>query len=562
MPFFPVLRIFLLLIGIVSATAFASTARGQVVDSVKVGSCIARDTGNLRAEQLFAKPSAFTCVPADRQHRFGSGDYWMLSDPLPATVDPKDLRIRVRSLWQQALTLHVLYSDGHIARVATTSATLSRKVQVGGGIEFRLPARSARVSRLLWHVEGASNARGILLGQRILTTAQSHRSNLIVAAVYAAFVGMAAALLVYNIGLWAALRYRFQLAYSAMVACLLAYAISSSAGPAWFFPEIDNNDRLRINYLLLGFSAASALTFARSYFEEHVFEGWAGRTTAAAIVLVAVSGVLYALLSYVDPRFADRLYSIALMLGLAGVGPILWRAWRRGSAFLWLFAVAWAVPIVFAITRTLAALHLVPSGFWLDHSTVMSLAFEALISSLAIAYRVQMLSRERDEARAGEIEARELADADPLTGLLNRRAFLTQAIGRPGPQLLHLIDLDHFKAINETLGHDGGDEVLRVFARTLRTLVPPEALVARIGGEEFAIIADVDTAIDADGVLGRLRGARMPFDLSVTSSIGSCVGPLACEIDWKALYRCADRALFEAKAAGRDRARRAMPLAA
>jgi diguanylate cyclase (GGDEF)-like protein len=153
---------------------------------------------------------------------------------------------------------------------------------------------------------------------------------------------------------------------------------------------------------------------------------------------------------------------------------------------------------------------------------------------------------------------RRLADTDPLTGLLNRRAFLHQAIGRTGEQLLLIVDLDHFKRVNETLGHDGGDEVLRVFARMLRTSVPQGTLVARIGGEEFAILAPSDTPVEPESVLARLRQMRMPFDIQVTASIGTCRGTLASEVDWKALYRVADAALFDAKSAGRDRVRHAL----
>src|SRR3546814_15577743 len=111
-----------------------------------------------------------------------------------------------------------------------------------------------------------------------------------------------------------------------------------------------------------------------------------------------------------------------------------------------------------------------------------------MLSSVAIAYRIRLLSRERDTAIRQEVAARALADTDPLTGLLNRRAFLREAIGRAGDQTLLLADLDHFKHVNDTIGHDGGDEVLCRFARVLRTSVPEGTLVARLGGQEFAII--------------------------------------------------------------------------
>jgi diguanylate cyclase (GGDEF)-like protein len=104
--------------------------------------------------------------------------------------------------------------------------------------------------------------------------------------------------------------------------------------------------------------------------------------------------------------------------------------------------------------------------------------------------------------------------------------------------------------------------VLRLLARILRQSVPTEGQVARFGGEEFVIIAPARLAPEPEAILARLRATRMPFDLRITASIGSCSGPLLRETDWKALYRRADRALFEAKGSGRDRARAALPLAA
>jgi diguanylate cyclase (GGDEF)-like protein len=171
---------------------------------------------------------------------------------------------------------------------------------------------------------------------------------------------------------------------------------------------------------------------------------------------------------------------------------------------------------------------------------------------------LKLLREERDDAIASEVMARRLADTDPLTGLLNRRAFLRRAIGRSGEQALLIADLDHFKRVNDTLGHDGGDEVLRLFARMLRANVPAGALIARLGGEEFVILSDAARPIEPDTLLAKLRATRMPFDMTVTASIGSCRGTLNDEADWKRLYRGADAALFAAKSAGRDRVRHAL----
>jgi diguanylate cyclase (GGDEF)-like protein len=273
-------------------------------------------------------------------------------------------------------------------------------------------------------------------------------------------------------------------------------------------------------------------------------------------------GLLFFLTAPFGVHLTDAAFTCAFV-GLATViPPALWRAWRMRSNYLWLFAIGWGAPILTAGLRTLANLHLIPWSFWIDNSTILAMMVEALTSALAVAYRIKLLRAERDDAIEREVMTRRLADTDPLTGLLNRRAFLHQAIGRTGEQLLLIIDLDHFKLVNETIGHDGGDEVLRVFARMLRTSLPGGTLVARIGGEEFAVLTATDKPVEPEAVLARLRQMRMPFDVQVTASIGTCCGTLGSEVEWKALYRVADAALFDAKSAGRDRVRNALREAA
>jgi diguanylate cyclase (GGDEF)-like protein len=537
-----------LLLSALAGTGPAAAQTGLAGKPVAV--CVASAVPGMAPRALFAQPGRFDCKV--RQTKLGSGDYWALSAPVRATgaVD-----IRIGSLWQERVTLHALYADGTIVSAVTDGRAATRHLQLGAIIERGLPERSAPLVRLLWHVEGAANLRGILVGARIATPAESANANLVMGSVYAGFAGLCVALLVYNFALWGALRHRFQLAYCGMLLALMVYATSSSGALAWAWPDIVNNDRLRINYASLGLAAVAAMLFARSFFEPRVFAGWLTKASNAICVLMLTTVALLATLAPWQITLFDKFFSFVFIAQIGIVVPILWRGWRTRSNYLWMFAIAWAAPIVLAAFRIASSLNAISWSFWLDNSTILTMTVEALFSSLAIAYRIRLLSLERDEAREQEIAARLLADTDPLTGLFNRRAFLRNAIGREGDQTLLVADIDHFKRVNETIGHDGGDEVLRVFARTLRQSVPPEALVARIGGEEFAIITPVGLAVEAEDILARLRAARMPYDLSVTASIGTCSGPLARETDWKALYRGADRALFEAKAAGRDRAR-------
>ncbi|RZM32250.1 MAG: diguanylate cyclase, partial [Sphingomonas sp.] len=356
----------------------------------------------------------------------------------------------------------------------------------------------------------------------------------------------------------------FQPVYCLLVLCLLGYAFSSSAALGQLVPGLDNNVRLRINVVLLAVSASMAMIFARAFFERAVFDGWLRPASTATVAILATTSIGFVVLAPWQIYWLDRGLSLGYLPLIALIPAILYRAWGVRSSYLWMFALAWGVPIVFASLRVVNALGLMPWSFWIDNSTMVSMMLEALLSSLAIAYRIRLLSMERDEARVQEVAAQLLADTEPLTGLLNRRAFLDRAIGRQGDQLLLIADVDHFKRVNDTLGHDGGDEVLRVVARALRNALPPNALVARIGGEEFAILIDASTPIPPDTILERLRSQRMPFDIVVTASIGCCTGPLLRESDWKALYRGADRALFAAKGAGRNRSRHGglLPIAA
>ena len=501
----------------------------------------------------------FDC--AVKQTSLGPGDYWIRSAPFVASGP---VAVRTGSLWQRSATLWGVYGDGGIVRRDMDARGATRAVQLGAILQLDLPERAAPLTRLLWRIDGAANLRGILVGARVATPAESAQANLLFGALYAAFGGLCLALLVYNLALWGALRYHFQLVYCALLLALTLYAFSSSGALAWVFPQIENNTRLKINYLALAVSAVAALGFARTFFEAEVFSGWLARWCKIVAAMVLATAVLFVFASGWQIGFFDRLYAFSfLFLTMLSV-PVLWRAWRRRSNYLWLFGYAWALPIMLAAVRIAANFNLVAWSFLLDNSTLFAMTAEALLSSVAIAYRIRVLSRERDEARLQEALARSLADRDPLTGLLNRRAFLREGIGRTGRQQLVIVDIDHFKAVNDTLGHDGGDEVLRTIARLLRAATPPEAVVARLGGEEFALLAAADPGVNIDALLSAIRAGRMPFDLRVTASLGVAEGPVADERDWKSLYRDADQALYAAKAAGRDRARitPSIPLAA
>ena len=164
-----------------------------------------------------------------------------------------------------------------------------------------------------------------------------------------------------------------------------------------------------------------------------------------------------------------------------------------------------------------------------------------------------------------QAELREQALRDPLTGLHNRRALeqrfadeAAHARATGQPLALVLLDLDHFKRINDLGGHAAGDEVLRHVGQALRQALRSSDAVFRIGGEEFALLlpgADSDAAADRVGRLqAALRAQAVPgAPGTVTFSAGIAVQAPAAAFGLETLMRQADAAMYRAKAAGRDR---------
>ncbi|WP_005224683.1 GGDEF domain-containing protein [Marichromatium purpuratum] len=157
---------------------------------------------------------------------------------------------------------------------------------------------------------------------------------------------------------------------------------------------------------------------------------------------------------------------------------------------------------------------------------------------------------------------RTLSMTDPLTGIWNRTMFdemLAREIAKTGRHQrcfsLILLDLDHFKQINDTLGHDVGDAVLREFARLLATRTRASDGLSRWGGEEFALILPDTSCQQAEqlarDLLETIREHRFPTVGRVTASLG--VGTFRPGSDRDAFFRAIDQALYRAKRQGRDR---------
>lgn len=235
-------------------------------------------------------------------------------------------------------------------------------------------------------------------------------------------------------------------------------------------------------------------------------------------------------------------------------------------AFLYLWVVLYtayflsrreATAQVVAVGLAYAGLLAVTAGNDSPKVTTWLLA----IGSLAVACLLVLKQKERVTMLMERLS--EAARTDFLTGLLNRRGFserlsseLSRAERSAQPVGLLIGDLDHFKAINDRLGHHGGDVALQRVASLLTEGRRSGDTVARIGGEEFALILpDSDRAgthASAERLRGRIRAAFSGEPVALTISVGAATFPESGP-DAESLLRAADDALYAAKERGRDR---------
>ncbi|ANP85084.1 PleD family two-component system response regulator [Rhizobium leguminosarum] len=187
-----------------------------------------------------------------------------------------------------------------------------------------------------------------------------------------------------------------------------------------------------------------------------------------------------------------------------------------------------------------------------------------------VARSLTQIRRKRynDRLRASVKQTIELAVTDPLTGLYNRRyldnhlnVLFNRSMARGRPLSVLITDIDRFKHVNDTYGHDGGDEVLREFSNRVRSTIRGADLACRYGGEEFVVVMPDTSPEIAAAVAERLRAAieNAPFmlkhageALNVTASFG-IASRITSVLTPDQLMKQADLALYEAKNTGRNR---------
>lgn len=502
----------------------------------------------------------FACrgEPQDYQHR----SLW-LRTTLGESAPSDGLALMLHNSRFDRLAVGFSYADGTTDWQRVRSGNFGSRWRAGGQILFEAPTRSVAVSAVTMRFDRLAAHQ--LVRARILSADEAGLQ----AAGMAAAIGAALTLLlvsgIYSLSLAVAVRRQYLAWQAAWSATMLLWGTLWSQAHLALVPAMAGTVTAQICTFLACLAVAVATASAVTAVERG--RGIRGLRIAALMLgaVVGLAGIPLALMRSGDLGLLADLLGLAILADLIVILLYLVLAWRRGSVEARDFLAAWGLPMA-----VLAFIHIVDvnNDFWGGGSqfiVLVAATWQALWLAAAATRRLGTLRIERDRARDAEARAQALARRDPLTALPNRRGFIdsvTPLLDRARadnlPAALLLVDIDRFKSVNDIHGHEAGDAVLCTIGARIARWEGPMCTVARLGGEEFGLLA-----IGMEGIiLSRFaesirRGIAacdhraIVGDRAITASVGVAEVHPAC--DFKQLYRIADEALYDAKRGGRDR---------
>lgn len=524
--------------------------------------------------------------------------YWIRFDLQTTAVPAGGWVLQMSQPWSRA-DLYVV-RDG-VVSVARSGLDVPPQTQplASGGVVIPLSVEPGAPQVFYLHAVGDTTRFGAARSiggtiYRLDAWVLQQRSTLFGQGGYA---GIILGLALYNLILYLAIRERVYLYY-------VLYVISF--GSLWiartgFFHQYLWPRHVWWNNEFQPYLAASAIVFSVLFVRQFLSTRTQSRWVDWVLRAIALLTALLCLARAVGTRVPLALPLVLIGLAISIIYFVLGLfALLRGYRPARFFLLAWSALLIGNVVYIFMFLRILPNTFLTYHSAQAGSAMECILLAFALADRVNLLKRAREERqmqytrelqeqvdeRTGELSSaveklKTASVTDPLTGLSNRRlvdsaiqpwlAELQRARIRnlPGVRRRYLAiclaDLDHFKLVNDDLGHAVGDRVLQAAADTLRQNVRATAILARWGGEEFLILDHV-TETEEDLLMAeRLRRSiidECPPEILETGrplslSLGVVRYPF-CEnypdlLGWDHCLALADHALYRAKKAGRNR---------
>jgi diguanylate cyclase (GGDEF)-like protein len=494
-------------------------------------------------------------------------DYWLrISPQSPPSIDgtPVVIMDMTRALHADLIA----YRDGKVVAlplVTKLSEFLGTRDHV-----YTLPEGVPVTQPLYAHVTSSSGQPQILsvsVAALEGTLAQGTERARMIALTFGALVAMSSAALL----IWFVLKDPLFILYATMFA-LQALYVAYLSGQGFDWPLLSY--AVPIGSFAwnvpIGLSGAVACLFTREiadlrHFSPRVYKifGW---FAVAFVVITAANVAKFVGLEGAVNAIGNIMFVIAAVFTVI----VCSLAWRHGNRAAGWFLIAWCLLEGFTIAAALRflATSRVDSDALYYYGLPLSMVAASVLVALGVADRLRA-------QRVALSDAERRAQTDPLTGVLNRRSLIerleaacARAKARGLPIALLFIDLDHFKQINDTFGHQAGDACLRAIVEPIHAELRQSDVIGRYGGEEFVVIlssADAAAATPiAQRILERVADVRVcgfGNPISVTCSIGVATSD-TLGIWGEPLLAQADAAVYVAKRSGRNQIHLAPPVLA
>lgn len=540
------------------------------------------------ADVLAQPPSAWQDKGERSFNRgYSSSTFW-LRIGLPQWADgPRYLGIANPLL--EHLSLHRQRPDGLLTEPVDMGMARPFSERPLPFVSFVMPLSDADSGATLWLRVRSRTSMQVPLNWWDASEFTRHQQ--LISLFHGSYLGVIAAMLAYNLLLFLAIRERAYLWYLGWMVSISVFVLTlNGSAYQWFWP-----DAPQWNLAVLPASLSLAIACSVGFLVHFMRTDDQPQPGETLFWWLCLGNLALAAASPVLPYQTAIISAIAMaMLAvLAAVAAAAARA-LRGHFSAQYFLIAFSFVIAAGVVLALNKLGLMARTFLTEHATEIGAALEMVVLSLVIIARLNHQRHQREVAQAAlletqrrlttELEIRvaertrdlqdanarltELSQTDGLTGLFNRRYLDTQlpldlrrmARSDAGIAVM-LIDIDHFKHFNDTHGHPAGDACLQAVAAALRAqLTRIGDTMARYGGEEFCVLAPESTEEGAIALAEKLRAAvaRVPVPIdqqsaAVTVSIGLHWHRADHTSTASAVLKQADRALYMAKAAGRNR---------
>ena len=554
----------LVVVFLVFFSALAGNARGDT-HALANSLCVLTDDGSLSAEDVLTQLDRFSCDT--RRFNTPARQYWVLGDVSSIITSLEDPVLRMRVARHGPADLVLIFSDGH---TETTHYSLqdmkdnwrspSHTAMSMRGTPEALPIKFILGVERPWDPWNLSDLQLLDSDEDIASHEASYLFNAVSCALLIApfLIGLIFLVL---------LRQRFLLFYLTTSGSIIITQLLWGGIALDMFPFLTLPMRSALAHIMIATLLSAAVLLVRELCGPEKLGPLAYVwTKRVAFVPLLVTLPLIALAPRL-PVTGSILFHLAIFIPIPILVGAMLLAARNGSRTAIGLLLGTSGFVVIALVRILKATELVPGLPTFDHGFYYATILDAAVMCGLVSLRAMNVRDERDKAVLENSLLFEYATTDPLTGLLNRRALneeyktrIFEPKQRRDRWAMLLLDLDHFKAINDQFGHDVGDQYLIQLADVLRQSCRPEDLCSRIGGEEFVVMSVVNGREGAEELATRIRCAIADHQFGdgqnhtgkITASIGVAMIPHSVPISFDMIYRLADQALYGAKSNGRN----------